>query len=130
MKQNIKYIGMVHSSLKSIEECPLQESENAPKATIEVFPEFQEATKDLKVGDQILLFTWLHKADREILSCKPRNDESAALTGIFSTRSPDRPNPIGIHSTKILSISNNGTIEVSRLEVIDNTPIIDIKPIL
>ncbi len=129
MNQTINYIGTVRSNLQSIEECPLQESENAPKAIIEVLPEFLEATKDLKAGDEILVFTWLHKANRTILSCKPRNDENAPLTGIFSTRSPDRPNPIGIHTTKILSISENTTIEVSRLEVVDGTPVVDIKPV-
>jgi len=130
MYKTIKYIGKVSTRLVSIEECPLQETENAPEAIVEIYPEYLEATKNLKIGTEVLLFTWLHKANRTTLTCKPRNDESAALTGIFSTRSPDRPNPIGIHQVKILSISKKGTIKISQLEVINGTPVIDIKPIL
>jgi tRNA (Thr-GGU) A37 N-methylase len=71
----------------------------------------------------------LHVADRKVIKCKPRNNPKSPLTGVFSTRSPDRPNPIGIHSVKVLSISENGLIKVSGLEVIDQTPLIDIKPV-
>jgi tRNA-Thr(GGU) m(6)t(6)A37 methyltransferase TsaA len=105
----------------------LQEHENAPEAEIIIFPEFVEAIKDIKVGSEILLLTWLHLADRRILKCKPRNNPEAPFTGVFSTRSPDRPNPIGIHYVKVLSISDNGLMRVSGLEVIDQTPLIDIK---
>ena len=122
-------IGVIHSPLKRMEDCPLQESENAPEAMIEIFPEYIEGIKDIKQGDQLLLMTWLHKSDRTIITTHPRNDPAAPLTGVFSTRSPDRPNPIGIHTVKVLSVSNTGTIYVSGLEVLDQTPLIDIKPI-
>ena len=128
MEQTIKFIGKIQSKLKRIEECPLQENENAPEAVLHIFPEFREGIQDIKPGSEILLLTWLHMADKNVIKCKPRNNPKSPLTGVFSTRSPDRPNPIGIHLVKVLSISDNGLIKVSAMEVIDQTPIIDIKP--
>jgi tRNA-Thr(GGU) m(6)t(6)A37 methyltransferase TsaA len=130
MDQSVKIIGVVHSTLKSVEDCPLQESENAPGAEIEIFPEFIEGIKDLDVGGEILLLTWLHKADRTVIKCVSRRNYNSPPLGVFSTRSPDRPNPIGIHHAKILSKSADGRLKISRLEVIDQTPLIDIKPVL
>ncbi len=129
MEPSLKFIGKIHSTLKRIEECPLQENESAPEAGIRIFPEFIEGIQDITVGSEILLFTWLHLADRNVIKCLPRNNPESPLTGVFSTRSPDRPNPIGLHSVKVLSVSDNGLIIVSGLEVIDQTPLIDIKPI-
>ena len=128
MDASIKFIGTIHSALKSIEECPLQESENAPAATITILPEFLEGIKDIKVGCKIVLLTWLHIADRKVIKCKPRNNQEAPVFGVFSTRSPDRPNPIGIHTVEVVSIENE-MITVAGLEVLDLTPVIDIKPI-
>lgn len=130
MQQTITFIGSVHSELKRIEDCPLLENENAPGAAIEIFPGYIEGIKDIKAGSKLLLLTWLHKSDRTVIKTHPRNNPAAPLTGVFSTRSPDRPNPIGIHVVKVLSILDTGVINVSGLEVIDQTPIIDIKPIL
>jgi tRNA-Thr(GGU) m(6)t(6)A37 methyltransferase TsaA len=124
----LRFIGKIKSELKRPEECPLQESENAPPATLQIFPEFIEGIQDLTVGAEVLVLTWLHQADRSVVKCVPRNNYDAPLVGVFSTRSPDRPNPIGIHNVKILSLSG-GFISVSGLEVIDDTPLIDIKPI-
>ena len=129
MEQTIKVIGKIHSDLKSIEDCPLQENESAPEAVVEIFPEFFDGIKDLKAGSKILLLTWLHQADRSIIKCVPRNNYDLPMVGVFSTRSPDRPNPIGLHSVKVLSIENN-KLKVSALEVLDQTPLIDIKPVL
>jgi tRNA-Thr(GGU) m(6)t(6)A37 methyltransferase TsaA len=129
MDHAIQFIGKIHSDLKRIEECPLQENENAPEAEIIIFPGFIEGVKDIMPGSEILLFTWLHMADRSVLKCYPRNNHASPFIGVFSTRSPDRPNPIGIHSVKVLSISDDGLIKVSGLEVIDQTPLIDIKPV-
>ena len=123
----VKYIGKIHSSLKTIEDCPLQENENAPEATIEIYSEFLEGIKDIKPGSKIILFTWLHEADRTVISCIPRRNYKASKIGVFSTRSPDRPNPIGMHSVKVISVTNN-LLTVSALEVLDQTPLIDIKP--
>lgn len=128
MESSLKFIGKIHSTLKRIEDCPLQENEDAPEAEIIIFPEFKEGIQDIKVGSQILLLTWLHQADRSILKCYPRNNRDAPFIGVFSTRSPDRPNPIGIHKAKVNSISDE-SIKVSALEVLDQTPIIDIKPV-
>jgi len=129
MGQTFKIIGVIHSSLKRKEDCPLQENENAPEAVIEIYPEFLEGIKNIRTGSKILLLTWLHQADRSVIKCVPRNNYDSPMIGVFSTRSPDRPNPIGIHSVKVLSIENNN-LRVSALEVLDQTPLIDIKPVL
>jgi len=128
MEHNLRFIGKVHSELKRIEDCPLLEHENAPEATIEIFKEFDEAVKNVKPGDDMILLSWLHEADRTILTTRPRNNPKAPMTGVFSTRSPDRPNPIGIHFVKIVSIPENNKFKISGLEVLDGTPLIDIKP--
>jgi len=123
----IKFIGKIHSPLKTIEDCPLQESEDAPEATIEIYPEFLEGIKDIKPGSDLLLFTWLHEADRNVISCVTRRNYNSPKVGVFSTRSPDRPNPIGMHAVKVISIANN-LLKVAALEVLDQTPLLDIKP--
>lgn len=127
MEPTLKFIGKVHSELKTLEDCPRQENEDAPTASIEIFPEFLEAARDIKQGSQLVLLTWLHKGDREEMETRPRNNPHAPLTGVFSTRSPNRPNPIGLHEVKVLSVEK-GVINVTALEVLDQTPIIDIKP--
>jgi L-fuculose-phosphate aldolase len=124
---NLEAIGKVHSPLKNIEDCPLQEQENAPPVEIEIFPRFQEAAKSIKPGDKLILFTWLNLGDRHVLTTHPRNNPAAPLTGVFSTRSPHRPNPIGIHFVQVTKIHTENSFEVSGLEVLDQTPIIDIK---
>jgi tRNA-Thr(GGU) m(6)t(6)A37 methyltransferase TsaA len=126
--KQIIFIGTVHSGLKKLEDCPRQEKENAPEATVEVFSEFTEAAESIKEGDEMILFTWLHEADRSVLKTRPRNNNNLPLTGVFSTRSPDRPNPIGIHIVTITAIINSNQFKVSNLEVLDGTPLIDIKP--
>jgi tRNA-Thr(GGU) m(6)t(6)A37 methyltransferase TsaA len=126
--KQIIFIGTVHSGLKKLEDCPRQEKENAPEATVEVFSEFTEAAESIKEGDEMILFTWLHEADRSVLKTRPRNNNNLPLTGVFSTRSPDRPNPIGIHMVTITAIINSNQFKVSNLEVLDGTPLIDIKP--
>lgn len=127
MQPTLSYIGKINSSLRRLEDCPLQENENAPGASIILSPEFVAGIKDIHAGDKILLLTWLHAADRSVIECVPRNNFDAPKVGVFSTRSPDRPNPIGIHFPKVISIEKN-VIQVSGLEVLDQTPVIDIKP--
>jgi tRNA-Thr(GGU) m(6)t(6)A37 methyltransferase TsaA len=128
MEGVLKFIGKIESSLKRLEDCPRQENEDAPPATIVIYPAFAEAMKDIQAGDEILLLTWMHKADREVMTTRPRNDPAAPLTGIFSTRSPDRPNPIGMHYVKVTAVSEN-EIKLAALEVLDQTPLVDIKPV-
>jgi len=127
LESTIKFIGKIHSPLKSIKDCPLQENEDAPEATIEIYPEYLEGIKDIKAGSSILLFTWLHEADRNVITCVTRRNYNSPKVGVFSTRSPDRPNPIGVHSARVISIEKN-LIKVSALEVLDQTPLVDIKP--
>lgn len=127
MDQHLVVIGKIHSELKKIEDCPLQENEGAPGATIEVYPQFLKGIKDLKPGSRILLFTWLHEADRTVITCVTRRNYDTPEVGVFSTRSPDRPNPIGLHAVEVVSVERN-LIKVSALEVLDQTPLLDVKP--
>jgi len=127
MDTTIRIIGRIHSALKIIEDCPLQENENAPEAMLEIFPEFMEGIKDITPGAGIVLLTWLHQADRTVIKCISRNNFNSPVLGVFSTRSPDRPNPVGLHAVKVISVDGN-MIRVSALEVLDQTPLIDIKP--
>jgi tRNA-Thr(GGU) m(6)t(6)A37 methyltransferase TsaA len=124
----LKFVGVIHSELTNLQDCPRQENENAPEATVEVFGEFAEGIKNIKTGNEIILLTWLHEANRSVLETRPRNDVSLPLTGVFSTRSPDRPNPIGIHRVKVIAFMSNTIFKVSALEALDKTPLIDIKP--
>ena len=126
-ESTIRFIGKVHSSLKKVEDCPLQENEEAPEATIEIYPEFLEGIKDISADSRILLLTWLHEADRNVITCVTRRNYNSPKVGVFSTRSPDRPNPIGLHAAKVISVKGD-RIKVAALEVLDQTPLLDIKP--
>lgn len=125
---SLSFIGEVHSVLKKREDCPRQGSEHAPGASVFIYPPYADGLSDIKEGDEIILLTWLHESDRAVLKCYPRNRKESKLTGVFSTRSPDRPNPIGLHPVTVISVSGN-KLEVSGLEVIDGTPVVDIKPV-
>jgi tRNA-Thr(GGU) m(6)t(6)A37 methyltransferase TsaA len=127
MNDTIRFIGTIRSSLKTLDDCPLQEAEDAPEAEIEIFDDYSEGIKNLKDGAEIILLTWLHAADRSVIKCVTRRNYDSEPVGVFSTRSPERPNPIGLHTTKIISVTEN-KIKVSNLEVLDQTPLIDIKP--
>src|SRR5688572_20593451 len=116
--ETITLIGVIHSSLKNKEDCPLQEHESAPGATVEIRPEFAQAAKDIKQGDKLILLTWLDRGDRSTLVTHPRNNKENPLKGVFSTRSPDRPNPIGIHFVEVSRVTGD-RFEVSNLEVLD-----------
>ena len=125
----LRPVGVVHSTLKSIDDCPLQGDEGAPDAWIEINDQFLEATNNLAAGDELILISWLHKANRRILKCVPRRQFDSPEIGVFSTRSPDRPNPVELHLVRILEVTSN-KLKVSPLELLDGTPIIDIKPAL
>ncbi len=126
----LKPIGHVRSPLVDREHAPKQGIEGAPEAWLDFEPEFEQALKDLRVGEDILVLTWLDRGDRQVLSVHPRDDRSAPLRGVFSTRSQDRPNPVGIHRVRIVQIESPTRIKVSDLEAFDATPIIDVKPVL
>ncbi len=123
-------IGWVESSLKDRAKAPRQGSEGAPDAWLLIKPEFAEGLHGIKLGQEIVILTLLHEARRDLLKVHPRGDETIPLTGVFATRSPDRPNPIGLHRAKILQIVDQCRLHVRGLEAIDGTPVIDIKPVL
>lgn len=122
-------LGFLHSSLKQPGETPRQGGEGAPDAWLEVHATVAEGLEGIAVGDEIIVITWLHKAQRDILKTHPRNDETMPLAGVFATRSPDRPNPLGLHRVTVLSIDGK-RVKVGPIEAIDGTPVVDIKPVL
>jgi tRNA-Thr(GGU) m(6)t(6)A37 methyltransferase TsaA len=122
-------VGWVESQLIDRAAAPKQGDEGAPLARIVFRPEVWEAAADLRVGDEVLVLTWLHQGDRNTLAVHPRDDASRPLQGVFSTRSPDRPNPIGLHRVTIVSVEEPA-VAVRDLEAIDGTPVIDVKPVL
>jgi tRNA-Thr(GGU) m(6)t(6)A37 methyltransferase TsaA len=119
-------VGHVSSTLSDLAAAPRQGDEGAPQAWITLTDDAGPAAADVRAGDRLVILTWLHLADREVLSVHPRSDESLPLTGVFSTRSPDRPNPIGLHPVTVLGVED-GRLRVEPLEAIDGTPVIDIK---
>jgi tRNA-Thr(GGU) m(6)t(6)A37 methyltransferase TsaA len=122
-------VGRVESDLVDRESAPMQGDEGAPDAWLVFDSRFTEALTDLRVGDEVLLLTWLDRADRDVLAVHPRDDPRRPLTGVFSTRSPDRPNPIGLHRVRILAIDAT-RVKVANLEALNETPVLDIKPVL
>lgn len=127
---NVRAIGFVSSKLEDLQDCPLQESEGAPEAYLEFYPSYTEGIKDIEVGNKLVVLTWLHLADREILKCHMRNMVGSKEFGVFSTRSPDRPNPIGLHTVTVVEIVNEHKIKVFPMEALNGTPVIDIKPLI
>ena len=122
-------VGFVRSTLKERADAPRQGKEGAPNAWVEVTPDAAEALLGISPGDEIILITWLHKARRDVLRVHPRSEVHRPLAGVFATRSPDRPNPLGLHRVRVLQLDSN-KVEVGPLEAIDGTPIVDIKPVL
>jgi tRNA-Thr(GGU) m(6)t(6)A37 methyltransferase TsaA len=125
----LRPIGVIRSRIKERRRAPRQGSEGAPDAWLEVRPFALQALDGLAVGDEIILVTWLHRAHRETLKVHPRSDPERRLTGVFATRSPDRPNPIGLHEVTVRRIAKN-RLRIGPIEAIDGTPVIDIKPVL
>lgn len=127
--QLIHPIGHIHSSIKSREQAPLQGSEGAPDAWLEINPAFRPALDGIVAGSEIIIVTWLHLSRRDELTTHPRGDRRAARTGVFATRSPNRPNPLGLHRVVVKEVLGERLL-VGPLEAIDRTPIVDIKPVL
>jgi len=126
---SLKPIGFIRSELKRRDGAPRQGFEGAPNALIEVLPPYRKALHRMQRGDEIIVITWLHRAQRHVIKVHPRGDRSRPLTGVFSTRSPDRPNPLGLHRVKVLTV-HPGRLRVGPIEAIDGTPVVDIKPVL
>ena len=125
----LRPIGVIRSALKARGEAPKQGSEAAPDAWLQIRPWAAEALQGLSLGDEIVVITWLHRARREVLQVHPRSDARNPLTGVFATRSPDRPNPLGLHPVTVRSIEGN-RLRIGPIEAIDGTPVVDIKPVL
>jgi tRNA-Thr(GGU) m(6)t(6)A37 methyltransferase TsaA len=122
-------IGTVESPLTDRAAAPKQGDEGAPEALLVLGPEVGEGLDGIGVGDELLVFTWLDRADRSVLRVHPRGDAARSKQGVFATRSPDRPNPIGLHKVTVLAIDAT-RLRVSGLEALDGTPILDLKPLL
>lgn len=125
----LKPIGKVSSNLKSLDLAPRQADEGAPEAWLVFEPEAVDGIRNIRPGDELVLITWLDRARRDVLTVHPRSDVSRPPEGVFSTRSPHRPNPLGLHDVKVTAVEGT-RVRVSSLEAIDGTPIVDVKPIL
>jgi tRNA-Thr(GGU) m(6)t(6)A37 methyltransferase TsaA len=125
----LRPIGWVRSSLVDRADAPKQGDEGAPPAELVFADELLAGLQDIRVGDTVLVLTWLDRASRDVLAVHPRDDPSRPLVGVFSTRSADRPNPIGLHHVVVQAI-DGATITVDQLEALDGTPIVDVKPTL
>jgi tRNA-Thr(GGU) m(6)t(6)A37 methyltransferase TsaA len=129
MSYDIVPIGNVESPLTDKATAPKQGHEGSPEATLVFEERVLEALDGLAVGDEVILLTWLDRADRDVLKVHPRSDPANPVQGVFNTRSPDRPNPIGLHQITIVAIDGN-RMRVRDLEALDGTPIVDVKPLL
>jgi len=123
----VRPIGVVRSRLRAVADAPNQAFEGAPEALLEIDSALADALRRVEPGDQLIVVTWLHLADREVLLTHPMGNERIPLTGVFRTRSPDRPNPIGLHRLTVTAREGATTLRVGALEAIDGTPIIDLK---
>ncbi|MBP2703994.1 tRNA (N6-threonylcarbamoyladenosine(37)-N6)-methyltransferase TrmO [Microbispora sp. RL4-1S] len=123
-------VGTVRSALTSLDDAPRQGREGAPEAWLEIDTSYDDALDGLTPGAEILVLTWLHRGSRDVLKVHPRSDPARPLTGVFATRSPDRPNPVGLHRVTIVKIDPDRGLLVHPLETLDGTPVIDIKPVL
>jgi tRNA-Thr(GGU) m(6)t(6)A37 methyltransferase TsaA len=126
---SLQPIGFIQSTITSRAEAPKQGYEDAPDAWVVIEAAAIPALEGLTKGDDVILITWFHKSKRDVLRVHPRGDMNNPVTGVFATRSPDRPNPLGLHRVKVLEIKDN-KLKVGPLEAIDGTPVVDIKPVL
>ena len=125
----IEPIGIIRSQLTSRKAAPRQGYEGAPEVWLEITPPFAQGLVGITVGDELIVLTWLHRAHRNVLQVHPRGRIDTPLTGVFATRSPDRPNPVGLHRVSVLGITGQ-KLRIAPMEAIDGTPVIDIKPVL
>jgi len=125
----IEPIGVIRSELTNREAAPLQGYEGAPEAWLELTALVAQGLVGIMAGDELIVLTWLHRARRDVLQVHPRGRLEAPLTGVFATRSPDRPNPVGLHRVSVLEVDRH-RLRVAPMEAIDGTPVVDIKPVL
>jgi tRNA-Thr(GGU) m(6)t(6)A37 methyltransferase TsaA len=125
----LRAVGVIRSDLRTRSQAPRQGSEGAPDAWLEVYPWAAKGLEGLAVGDEIILITWFHRARRDVYKVRPRSDRRRAMTGVFATRSPDRPNPLGLHPVVVRAIDGR-RLRIGPIEAIDGTPVVDIKPVI
>jgi tRNA-Thr(GGU) m(6)t(6)A37 methyltransferase TsaA len=125
----LRPIGYIRSTLHDAASAPKQGAEGAPDAWLELDPALARALLGMNAGDKLIVITWLHHADRDTLEVHPRGDPRNPLTGVFSTRSPHRPNPLGLHVVTVREISDT-RLRIGPIEAIDGTPVVDIKPVI
>jgi len=128
-RAQLRPIGVIRSTLKTRGQAPKQASEGAPDAWLELRPSVAGGLDGLAVGDDLIVITWLHRARRDVLRVHPRSDRTRPLAGVFATRSPDRPNPVGLHRVTVRRVARH-RLRIGPIEAIDGTPVIDIKPVL
>ena len=121
--------GLIRSTLVNSDVAPLQGDEGAPEAWLELSAEVAPGLDGIVPGSELMVLTWLHRARRDVLQVHPRGRQEAPLTGVFATRSQDRPNPVGLHRVSVLVVAGR-TLRISPMEAIDGTPVVDIKPVL
>lgn len=130
----LRFVGVVESSLGEEGEAPKQADEGAPPATVRIAAEFAACCEGLHAGDEVFVLTWLDRADRSVQAVHPRGDTGRPLTGVFATRAPVRPNPIGLHRVGVVAVSGGSgeprALRVDALEALDGTPVLDVKPVL
>lgn len=126
---DLRPVGRVESPLTDKATAPKQGNEGSPDAWIVIEQEVLEALDGIEPGDRVIVLTWLDRAERDVLKVHPRSNPANALQGVFNTRSPDRPNPIGLHEVEILAV-DGARLHVRDLEALDGTPVVDIKPVL
>ena len=122
----LRSVGVVRSALSDRKGAPRQGYEGAPDASIEIHPEFQPGLDGVKAGDDVLVLTWLHEGQRDVLAVRPRKDPRNPITGVFATRSPDRPNPLGLHVVTVRE-ARGTRLRIGPIEAVDGTPVVDIK---
>jgi tRNA-Thr(GGU) m(6)t(6)A37 methyltransferase TsaA len=125
----LRQIGVVESSLGDVDTAPKQGGEGAPEAWIVLEPAFLDGLDGIAAGDRLLVLTWLHLGDRDVLRVHPRDDVTNPLRGVFATRSASRPNPVGLHEVDVLEVDGD-RLRVRPLEAVDGTPVVDLKPVL
>jgi len=125
----LRPIGVIRSVLKERKNAPRQGSEGAPDAWLEVRPWAADALLGVVAGDELIVITWLHRGRRDVQRVRPRSDPRRRLAGVFATRSPDRPNPLGLHPVTVREIAGT-RLKIGPIEAIDGTPVVDVKPSL
>jgi tRNA-Thr(GGU) m(6)t(6)A37 methyltransferase TsaA len=126
---DLRPVGVVRSALADRSAAPKQGAEGAPDSWLDIHPRASGGLRGIAAGDELIIITWFHEARRDVFEVHPRGDTRNPLTGVFATRSPDRPNPLGLHPVTVRAIDKDRLL-VGPIEAIDGTPVVDIKPVI